>query len=812
MNRELAIQVTTFIAIFLFIFTVFPSPVYSVPPITQETLIVDINGDGDYISIQDAINNAKTTDIIMIKEGIYEENNLEINKKITIVGENPSNTIIDFSEKKGFILSSKHVSISNLRLINAEEYTIFITPESDSCTISNCIIEKCAAGIGIWIRASSAIVSDCIISGYNSTATGIKIRESNNIIKGCTLQGLATGIMALLNAHDNKIQNCNLINNEVAVDIRINSYNNIVSECNVYSNRKGVNIWQSSDNNFAYLNNFWKTDVDAVDEGNNTWDNGVQGNYWEGYVGQDINDDGIGDTPYAISEENKDRFPLIIMILPDVLTLPSNIRHVSSKSDNTPSFSWSPSVYNKEIKGYYVKIDSKPEIFIDDITSWTSPDIVSEGVHAFYVRAESTDDTSSGYAIITFSIDISLTDVDNDGWSDEEEQEYGTDSNDPDNYPLDTDGDFIPNSIDIDDDNDGYSDDMENSYRTNTADQYDYPTDTDTDGIPDDDSYDGKYVGDVDDDNDVLTDVEETKLGSNPKNKLDVTNVYLKGKPYYLIDMSQNGIFDVLYNPARETTTAVESEGENYLMDYDGNGIWDYTYNSIDGSVSSLKEEILPLYMWIILVLALLATVAFIILYLIKNKPTYQKHIRYPSKNKPTYQRHIRRLRYIRPEKHKKPIKLQTANKPPSRISNIDKNYTIEMMNETRILLQNIQQDFAEYVEKLRLMDEQIEETSAEIDEEEVPLQTKPSETQNIQQDFAEYVEKLRLMDEQIEETSAEIDEEEVPLQTKPSEKQNNQDTNAEVDKFLSGKDVDKFLCGEEVDKFLSRIKKKKEQ
>jgi len=41
-----------------------------------------------------------------------------------------------------------------------------------------------------------------------------------------------------------------------------------------------------------------------------------------------------------------------------------------------------------------------------------------------------------------------------------------TNPNDPDNYPLDTDSDRIPDSVDTDDDNDGYSDDMELSYGT----------------------------------------------------------------------------------------------------------------------------------------------------------------------------------------------------------------------------------------------------------------------------------------------------------------------------------------------------------
>ncbi|MCK5459431.1 MAG: hypothetical protein KAI20_06030, partial [Thermoplasmatales archaeon] len=341
--------------------------------------------------------------------------------------------------------------------------------------------------------------------------------------------------LVLVGSNNNNISNCNIINNENAIDIRLNSNNNIISNCNIYSNLQGIKIWQNSNNNIIYLNNLWKNDIDAIDKENNTWDNSAQGNYWDKYEGRDNNVDNIGDTPYIISEENKDRFPLMNIVLPDAITLPANVKHITSKSDNTPSFTWSPSIYSKGIKGYYVKIDNNPEIYIGDITSWTISTDLSDGVHTFYVRAKGTDNTTSAYASITFSIDTMFIDTDEDGWSDEEEQEYNTDPNDPDNYPLDTDSDRIPDSADTDDDNDGYSDDMELSYETDAKDSNDYPIDTDDDSIPDEGAPDGKFIGDIDDDDDSLTDTIEISLGSNPQDGSDAKKVYISGKPYYLI-------------------------------------------------------------------------------------------------------------------------------------------------------------------------------------------------------------------------------------------------------------------------------------
>ena len=95
-------------------------------------------------------------------------------------------------------------------------------------------------------------------------------------------------------------------------------------------------------------------------------------------------------------------------------------------------------------------------------------------------------------------------DDDNDGWSDEEEQEFGTDPKNPDDYPLDTDDDHIPDSIDTDDDNDGVAD-SEDAFPKDPSEWQD----TDGDGIGDN--------ADPDDDNDGYTDEEEINQGTDPK-------------------------------------------------------------------------------------------------------------------------------------------------------------------------------------------------------------------------------------------------------------------------------------------------------
>jgi len=688
MNRKIGVQLIIFISIFLFITSTLSQTVYSIPPVTQDTKIVDITGNGDFTNIKDAIDNSDITDIILIKKGTYNEYNINVKNKIEIIGEDPSNTIINCSGNVAFTLTSSYVDISNLQIINTGEFAISILPGSIGCTIKNCIIDTNYNGVALNVRASYTTISNCNLIGYDNSKQGVKISSKFNIVKNCDMQDFTNGVLLITNSDENLVENCNIFNCENAIDIRLDSHRNIITRCNIYSNLQTIKIWLNSNNNSVYLNNFWKNDNDAIDDNKNSWDNGAKGNYWDKYRGVDSNGDGIGDTPYTISEVNIDRYPLISMVLPDIVTPPSSLIIETSKSDNTPTFSWSDSVYISGIKGYYVKIDNNPEAFIGNILSWTAKSLLSDGVHTFYVRAVSIDNKTSNYSSLTFTIDTSIIDSDGDGWSDSEEELYGSDPENPGNYPEDTDNDHIPNSVDTDDDNDGYSDDMENSYSTSSVDINIYPTDTDLDGIPNDDSFDGKYTGDTDDDNDGLTDNDEINLGSSPVNELDVIRIFVNGIQYYLVDASQNDIFDILFNPISKTTTGVEKQDDSYLIDVNGDGTWDYVYNTADGAILTYEEElIVPTYNLILIILLITITVLIIVFSYLKNRKIGKK------------------ISTKRKKVPKKPVLKKSLEVPLS-----EKKETVEMITQTKSLLHHIQQDVEVYMEKLRQLEDQFAE------------------------------------------------------------------------------------------------------
>ncbi|MCX6665867.1 MAG: right-handed parallel beta-helix repeat-containing protein [Euryarchaeota archaeon] len=686
--------------------------VHAVPLIPQNIIIVDKTGNGDYTTITEAVQHAEPTDIIQIQPGIYAEHTININKKISLIGTNTETCIVDCSGNPGFNLESSYVDITHLQIINSKEQAILIQSESTGCTISNCDIYP-SQDNGIDMLSSYNTITNCTFYGDTMGRQAIKIQGSNNKVDRCTLQHFSNGIMIIASANDNTIINCNILNNENGVDIRMNSNNNIIINNNIYSNFQGIKIWQNSNNNVIYLNNIFKNDNDAIDENINRWDNGERGNYWNDYTGPDNDDNGIGDTPYDISTQNQDHFPITTLLLPDVIIAPTNIEHVTSTSDTTPTFNWDPAIYSKGIHGYYVTIDVNPEVFTES-TTWTSSLSLTDGIHTFKIRAEGSDGKITTVTL-RFKIDISLNDLDHDGWSDEDENIYGTDPTNPENYPSDTDGDHLPDTVDTDDDNDGYSDLMEFSYGTDPYDSKEYPPDLDGDKIPDEDSPDGKYTGDIDDDDDSLPDLIELQIGSNPKNGTDARKLYLGGTPYYLVDTTHTGVYTILYDPVTQKTRNIEKKDDIYLIDANGDGMWDFTYNTADLSVSSYSWQNVQL-LTIGLIALFVVVIIGIFVFLIRRKRPSTKGPQDLTNRHPVA---------IEPEEHE-----------------IIDLYTDTTIKDTRTCLMHIQKDINRYLEQLNQINKQLKPTTEER------TRIRESEIHDIEAEIdARLLEKLKMKD-----------------------------------------------------------------
>jgi len=140
--------------------------------VSAATIRVNMDGEGDYSSIQEAVNAAKEGDIVMVDPGTYKES-VTIDKKITLIGSGPGATAIYTTAGNAvtFEEGSGEASIIGFSITSAGENGIYCDYNTSS-GISNCVIS--GGRNGIYCNSDS------------------KAGISNNVIIGCGSNGVET--------------------------------------------------------------------------------------------------------------------------------------------------------------------------------------------------------------------------------------------------------------------------------------------------------------------------------------------------------------------------------------------------------------------------------------------------------------------------------------------------------------------------------------------------------------------------------------------------------------------------------------------
>jgi parallel beta-helix repeat protein len=185
---------------------------------------------------------------------------------------------------------------------------------------SNNIVKGCSSQNsrrGIFLDHSSMnLIENC---SFSNNVGGIVLLSSEfNIIRNCTASSNETGVL-LTFSKNNEVTACTVSKSKVGIFLE-SSFGNVIKGCTVENSSFGgiaiipVAGYESSDNNRIYHNNFLNNPNQAYENGSNYWDNGYPsgGNYWSDYAGVDMDNDGIGDTPYSIpGSNNQDHYPLM---------------------------------------------------------------------------------------------------------------------------------------------------------------------------------------------------------------------------------------------------------------------------------------------------------------------------------------------------------------------------------------------------------------------------------------------------------------------------------------------------------------------
>lgn len=268
----------------------------------------------DYPSITSALNNAAEGDTIFVKKGTYEEETLEINKTVSLLGEEANSTIISLHPP---IAPTGHYNPDATPEYNYDHPLKIV---ANDVKLSGFTVVSNVSRISLISGKASQIEGNYIKTGIFLANSGHKI--SQNIVRG-SIECIGSNHVISSNNLDHVwifgseiIVESNTISDDVGVGIGAweNSvFNNTIRNCRV-----GIAFWGSASNNAVYHNDFLNNSIqvqmqDPDNPVGGRWDDGYVsgGNFWSDYNGTDANADGIGDTPYIIDADNIDHYPLM---------------------------------------------------------------------------------------------------------------------------------------------------------------------------------------------------------------------------------------------------------------------------------------------------------------------------------------------------------------------------------------------------------------------------------------------------------------------------------------------------------------------
>ena len=181
----------------------------TMPISNGKTLYVGGSGEGNYTSIQDAIDNSSDGDTVFVYDDsspYYE--NVMVSKSIYLVGENRNTTIIDGNYGRNVVnLSVDRVTINGFTIKNSgDEYftDAGITIYSNFNTIKNNIISNNENGIYL-LDSEFNTINDNIITSNNYE--GIFLWSSNNTISGNNISSNRNYGIRILDCKNNMIIN-----------------------------------------------------------------------------------------------------------------------------------------------------------------------------------------------------------------------------------------------------------------------------------------------------------------------------------------------------------------------------------------------------------------------------------------------------------------------------------------------------------------------------------------------------------------------------------------------------------------------------
>ena len=202
----------------------------------------------------------------------------------------------------GFValVGSTNITVMDLNLTNNVQGLVL--KNTTRSLIENVHVSGNWDGIYLERWSNSNTLIDSIVSGnlfmgiYVSTSSG-------NVIANNLILNNAYGLLL-----DSTVFEYTIGNTTTGNTVRDNIF---VGNTVANSSTNSVYLDGCQDNVFFH-NNFVNS-VHEVESLNSTsrWDGGMEGNFWSNYSGEDIDKDGLGDSPHLLTENDQDNHPLM---------------------------------------------------------------------------------------------------------------------------------------------------------------------------------------------------------------------------------------------------------------------------------------------------------------------------------------------------------------------------------------------------------------------------------------------------------------------------------------------------------------------